>query len=143
MTSAKSAHRAMICGRVNHPIIDFASFIVTRAAWLDQLSTHVASQGSSGFFGEHLVLTRSKRYPRNQRRGPTEEAYHSAFQNLTETKKWWFLFTKLLSVKHRRAQLASDFYDYVCGYIRALSRQADRLGARRLVEAIGLFLVGT
>src|SRR5262249_31684765 len=67
----------------------------------------------------------------------------SAFQNLTEMKKWWFLSTKLLSVKHRRAQLASDFYDYVCRYIRALGRQADRLGARRLVEAIGLLLVGT
>src|SRR5262249_51007940 len=52
----------------------------------------------------------------------------------------WLLSTKLLSVKLRRAQLASDFYDYVCRYIRALGCQADRLGARHLVEAIGLFL---
>src|SRR5215470_8437248 len=90
-----------------------------------------------------MMSSRSKLYPRHQRRGPTEWAYQSAFQNLTETKKWWFLSTKLLSVKHRRTQLASDFYNYVCRYIRALGRQADRLGARRLVEAIGLFLVGT
>src|SRR5262249_3507744 len=103
---------------VNHPIIDFASFIVTRVAWLDQLSTHVASQGSNGCFAEHDVLP-FKTLPRHQRRGPTEWAYQSAFQNLTETKKWWFLSTKLLSVKHRRTQLASDFYNYVCRYICA------------------------
>jgi hypothetical protein len=47
---------------VNHPIVDFASFIVARIFWLDQLSTQVASQGSSSFFGEHHVL-RSKHFP--------------------------------------------------------------------------------
>src|SRR5580700_2443240 len=62
----------------------------------------------------------------------------SAFQNLTETKRWSNALHQALLVKHRRAQLASDFYDDVCRYIRALGRQADRLGARRLVEAIGL-----
>jgi hypothetical protein len=41
---------------VNHSIIDFASFIVACVTWLNQLATQVVSQGSSRFFGEHLVL---------------------------------------------------------------------------------------
>src|SRR5262245_23463434 len=66
---------------VNHFIIDFASFAITRVTWLNQLATHVASQGSSSIFGEHHVLPRSKRSLRNERHW---------LANLTETKKWLF-----------------------------------------------------
>src|SRR5215813_354871 len=58
---------------VNHSIVDFASFIVTCVTWLNQLATHVASQGSSSIFGEHHVLPGSKRSPRNERRWLAKE----------------------------------------------------------------------
>src|SRR6516225_3727629 len=45
---------------VDHSIVNLASFIVTRVTCLNHLATHVASQGSSSFFGEHLVLQGSK-----------------------------------------------------------------------------------
>src|SRR5262245_24584171 len=45
---------------VNHSIIDFASFIVTCVTWLNQLATHVASQGSSSVFAEHHVSSTFK-----------------------------------------------------------------------------------
>src|SRR6516162_7955573 len=50
---------------VNHSIINFASFIVTCVTWLNQLATHAASQRSSSFFGEHVVLPRSNQSLRN------------------------------------------------------------------------------
>src|SRR5262245_65809117 len=62
---------------INHSIVDFASFIVTCVTWLNQLATHIASQGSSSFFAEHHVLPGSKSR-RNER---------CWLANLTETKR--------------------------------------------------------